>query len=304
MSRPLHWLIVGPGALGLLYAGKLARAGHAVSVWGKEGALCGQSFQWTDLAGNTHRWQSVKEELAVDVVLVVTKIFQSDAATQALLQTGRVSSNCPIILMHNGLGAGEALRRLHPEQPLLLATSRHGALKEAFNQVRHTGQGSTLLGLYRGKLGVEKQNTLVDSLNTALGETQWHFNILEPLWHKLVINAVINPLTAREGVCNGEILQPSYQDEVLSLCQQACNVAQAEGIPLEHQALLHQIHQVAQATAQNRSSMLQDVSQHRQTEIDYINGYLVRCGHKHQIPVPAHEKVLEQIHQLSLHSKE
>lgn len=294
----MHWLIVGPGALGQLYAGKLAQLGHGISFWGRQGLAPNLPYQWQDLAGLKHHWQSQAGEPPIDVVLVVTKVFQSDEATQAVLNSGLISATCPLILMHNGLGAGEQLARLHPEQALLLASSRHGALKLSDREVFHTGQGSTQLGLVKGVLPSESQLNITEALQAATGETSWHDRILEPLWHKLVINSVINPLTARDQIRNGALLQQSYQGEMTRLCQQACQVAEAEGVPLKSEALLAQILQVAEATAQNQSSMLQDLLLHRPTEIDYINGYLVRCAQRHGIEVPDHEQVLEQIHQL------
>lgn len=304
MSKPLHWLLVGPGALGQLYAGKLALAGHTVSVWSRHGVVPAQDYQWYDLDSQIHLWQSQSTTPPIDVVLVVTKVFQSNQATQAVLESGLVHADCPIILMHNGLGAEANLQRLSVQQPLLLASSRHGALKEGPNRVRHTGQGSTLLGLYQGELSKALQNQLILAFEQALTDSHWQENILEPLWHKLIINSVINPLTARERICNGKILQPQYEQEVHQLCQEACLVAQAEGFPMDSEAMLKQVQQVAQATAQNKSSMLQDVLQHRKTEIDYINGYLIRCAQAHQIPVPAHEQIVGHIYSFNSSSTE
>lgn len=290
-----HWLIVGPGALGQLYAGKLAQAGHSLSLWGRNGLFPHQKHSIIDLSGATYTWHNQGTLQPIDAVLVTTKIYQSDDATQAVLTSGLITANCPIILMHNGLGAGQHLKRLCQEQPLLLASSRHGALKETDTNIRHTGQGMTQLGLVQGNLSSALQISLCETLNQAIGEVIWHENILIPLWQKLVINSVINPLTARDRVANGQLLAPSYQPEIEALCQQACWVANHCGIPLVAEDLLAQIQRVLKATALNTSSMLQDVLQHRQTEIDYINGYLIQRAKEHQILVPHHEQVLAAV---------
>lgn len=293
-----HWLIVGPGALGQLYAAKLALAGHPVSLWGRSGPITPNAYEYVDLAGHSYHWRSAQVSNAISRILVATKIFQSDQALQAVLDSGLVTHSCPILLMHNGLGAGERITRLSPAQPLLLASSRHGAFKHSATQVQHTGQGLTQLGLVAGHFTQTEKARLCDELELALGEFEWHSTILTPLWQKLVINSVINPITARDQIKNGTLLEEKYQQESETLCQQACYIAQLEGIDLKHKELFKQIKQVAQATAQNTSSMLQDRLQQRATEIDYINGYLLQKAQQHGVAIPAHEKLLKTIQQI------
>ncbi len=294
----MQWLISGPGALGQLYAGLLAQAGHEITFWGRQGPLPASSYELETQTGESYRWQSQSHTGPFDVVLVTTKIFQSDTATQHLLAHGQLDNQCPLILLHNGLGAGEALE-LPKGQPLLLASSRQGALKLGSHQVRHTGLGITQLGLIRGELSTQAQELLLLALKDAVTKVEWHQNIFIPLWQKLVINAVINPLTARDQIVNGDLLQPHYQSQMELLCQQACQVARADGVALEAKTLLAQIEQVLHATATNFSSMMQDIRHQRATEIDYINGYLVRRAQVHGLDVTAHAQLVQQIHQIS-----
>ncbi|MEJ2597857.1 MAG: 2-dehydropantoate 2-reductase, partial [Anaerolineales bacterium] len=107
------------------------------------------------------------------------------------------------------------------------------------------------------------------------------------LWGKLVINAAINPLTALLGVPNGALLQrPSAHRLMAAAAAEAVAVAAARDVALPHSDPLETILAVAQRTAENRSSMLQDVQRRAPTEIDAINGAIVRLGEQAETPTP------------------
>lgn len=294
-----HWLIVGPGALGLLYAGQLAKQGHPVSLWGRSGEIPQSRYSWEQRPGKVVQWESTPYSNAITRILVVTKSFQSHSALISLFKKTSLSPFCPLILMHNGLGAQEEAPRLSDEQPLLLASSRQGALKVSPHHIKHTGQGITQIGLYQGELKQEEQLQLQQELQAATEQCHWHQHILEPMWQKLVINSVINPLTALHQVPNGQLLAAEFSETLSSLCFTACQIAQHEGLQLESTAMLSQVKDVIQATASNRSSMLEDVCKQRPTEIDYINGYLVKKALRHGINAANHQKLVDQIHQIN-----
>ena len=133
-------------------------------------------------------------------------------------------------------------------------------------------------------------------------------------WKKLVANCTINPLTALRRVPNGQLIVSSnntdhrharYMDiNILSkLVQELSQVAQAEIFEsrpdaLSFDNLLGFVHQVIRDTAQNCSSMLQDIENHRTTEINYLNAYAVRLGQKHGINMDANNYILQEVMRL------
>ncbi|KOO09902.1 2-dehydropantoate 2-reductase, partial [Vibrio xuii] len=100
-------------------------------------------------------------------------------------------------------GTAERIASLLPHNPLVLATTTHGAYRPAPSHVQHTGKGITQLGGYNAK-GLQCQ-FLEQVFHHALPNSRWHPNIQEALWHKLAINCAINPLTALHQITNGEL---------------------------------------------------------------------------------------------------
>jgi 2-dehydropantoate 2-reductase len=127
-------------------------------------------------------------------------------------------------------------------------------------------------------------------------------NLQSLTWGKLAINCAINPLTALLRVPNGELLN---RPEALSLMDSAANevaaVAGAKGIKLPFANVAQRAREVAYATASNRSSMFQDILRGAPTEVDAINGAVVREGHSLNVPTPTNEKLWRSVKTLENH---
>jgi 2-dehydropantoate 2-reductase len=108
-------------------------------------------------------------------------------------------------------------------------------------------------------------------------------------WDKLLINAVINPITALSRRQNGVVLSPGLQGMVERLVEECAAVSAKEGYGADRGTILNLINNVASNTSENTSSMLQDVLKGKGTEIDSINGYLIWLAKKHGIQTPINE---------------
>lgn len=138
----------------------------------------------------------------------------------------------------------------------------------------------------------------VKALMSAFKPACWDDNIQVRLWEKLAINSVINPLTALANIKNGTLTQAEYLPKIKQLVDEFCEVSELEGFKFEPQKILNLILTVAKNTANNYSSMNQDIHHHRLTEIDYINGYLLKIAAKHQLVLPHHQVLFDQIKQV------
>jgi 2-dehydropantoate 2-reductase len=115
------------------------------------------------------------------------------------------------------------------------------------------------------------------------------------VWAKLFVNVGINALTAIHGCRNGELLDmPAVRAQLVEAVREAAAVARALGIPIVADPVAATL-EVCRATAENVSSMLQDVRQQRPTEIDAINGAVVEHGHRLQISVPVNEFLVSKV---------
>ena len=175
-------------------------------------------------------------------------------------------------------------------QPLLMATTTHAARRDG-NIIVHVASGVTHIGPARDEDG--DYSYLADTLQTVLPDVAWHNNIRPQLWRKLAVNCVINPLTALWDCPNGELKH--HPQEVATLCAEVASVIEREGLHTSADDLRYYVEQVIDSTAENISSMLQDVRALRHTEIDYITGYLLKRARAHGITVPENARLYDLV---------
>ncbi len=272
--------ILGIGAIGQLLAQQLAAAGlepwllprantPSLAEQGEEQVytleLGDQSLQTSFLC----LAQDSSKLKQLDLLLVTVKAYQVEAALEPLLP--KLPPDCRILLLHNGLGPHQSLAAKLNGRPLSLGTTSQGALKLSSNHIRQTGSGLTQIG---DLIGASMPEAMKTTLLNAIPGSQWSDAILEALWQKLAVNAVINPLTAIHRVNNGALAAPEFEGTICAILDELLQVAKQEGIALTFDALHARVKEVIRLTAANYSSMYQDLKHGRKTEIDYINGYL------------------------------
>lgn len=289
----MNIVILGPGAIGRLWAYQLHKAGHQVALWGTQpaGEYC---LIQDELAPITLAYNQPATLEHADLLLVCVKAWQVGTALLPLLD--KLAPQTILLFIHNGMGALDTLTERLSDHPLLMATTTHGALKQGAHHVMHTGQGTTQLGAVNAQ--GERCDFLVDVLNHALPHVLWTDNIRYALWHKLAINCVINPLTAIENCRNGQLANANYRPLLNQLINELVGVMQAEQVPIEPQQLTESIDRVIEATSQNYSSMQQDIAQQRPTEIDFITGYVIKKAAQHGLTVPLNQHLYQQVHSL------
>jgi 2-dehydropantoate 2-reductase len=281
-------LIAGTGALACLFAARLASSGVEVVMLGNwpEGlaALRTHGVRLLDLDGSTQSFPvGVMEGDACagsfTQSLVLVKSWQTERTIHQLERC--VSEDGIVLTLQNGLGNYEVLTRILGKERVALGVTTVGARLLAPGLVQFTGTGKISIDAHPnlGYIGeqLEKAGFTVELVSdpTAL------------LWGKLVINAAINPLTAILRVPNGELLErPSARELLAEAACEAARVAEKLGIKLPYADAVKAVEDVAQKTASNLSSMLQDVLSGRVTEIEAINGAIVNNGEKTGVDTP------------------
>jgi 2-dehydropantoate 2-reductase len=287
-------IIVGPGAIGSLWACKLSLAGHNVSLWARqtEPNLTLQIGNHNEpLSFTNHDDDAVKQ---ADLVIVTVKAWQVAPAIAPLLPL--LCPDTVLLFIHNGMGALDGIADKLHYYPVVVGTTTHGALKTGGNRVHHTGIGTTQIGAFNAT--GSQCHFLVEVLQHALPTVSWHDNIQEALWLKLFINCAINPLTALYQCENGQLGEPLFRAKWQALLDEMMWVIEAEQLNYSRDDLHEIILGVINATSANRSSMHQDIANQRQTEIDYITGYLLNVGKRHQIELPLHQQLFDQIKEI------
>lgn len=301
----MHIGIIGGGSLGLLFAGKFAQAGievHMITrtmeqamLLRQHGVLLHEDDDVVSVplkAVHIHDDQTKQMLPRFDWLFIFVKQHHIDEGFIHDL-TYWTEQEVPLLCFQNGIGHIERLAQSIPSSLIHTAITSEAALKLSPCEVKHTGKGQTLIGHedQQYALSEAEANHLTKMLQLAGFTAFSSKNIKRIVWEKLLVNAVINPLTAILKVTNGELLSTAHWREVMSmLYDEGRAVAQSVGIDLAHHNWDH-LAAVCQATSNNRSSMLQDVLAGRETEIEWINGALIRIAEQQQLPVPTHRAV-------------
>lgn len=298
----MHWHILGAGAIGLLWAAKLEKAGHRVSLILHTPE---KLTQYTDTGGfaltennRTERFtpsaQLANQSDPISHLLITTKSF---AVTEAFASIQhRLSSHTRILLLHNGMGPQQQLTEANPQLEIWAGSTTDGAYFERPWHLIRAGIGTTQVG----RLSNAGNDQLFEALSSTDDQLELAEDIQNVLWRKLAINCAINPLTALYNCRNGELLK--YTDRraaMAQLCKEIDDVAHTLGITLFERKLMEQAWDVAELTSDNYSSMQQDVSHQRPNEIETITGYFCAIADQAHIATPANHLVLEAIRGLS-----
>lgn len=236
-----------------------------------------------------------------DAVVVLVKTIDTDAALDAIaphIRPGQV-----VFTLQNGLGNAERIRQsLGPELVVLPGTTSQAATRVGPGDVVHAGEGPTLLGFTD-----PNDAAIAAKLAAILTAAGWPAaatpDIARSLWQKVAVNAAINGLTALGAFPNGAIANdPALLESAEIIAEEAASVARAKGIELG--GMRGAVLNTATATADNRSSMLQDIEAGRRTELPAIHGAILAAGQETGVDTPvirvvaavirAREQMMEQ----------
>ena len=202
--------------------------------------------------------------------------------------------------MQNGIGHLELLKDKQKPPSIVIGVTAQGANLVAPGHVRHAGDGLTRVGFLKS-VSFSKSLLLAkmcNMLNYGGIETVIVDNIMDYVWSKLLINAGINALTAIHRYPNGKLLESAdIKDRLTDAVSEGAAVARTLGINLIGDPLAMTL-AVCSKTAQNLSSMLQDVNNGRPTEIDSINGAIAAAGRKLDIPTPVNDALVHEIKEI------
>lgn len=296
-----QWSLLGCGALGGVVASLLTISGQSTRVLLRDHhqSTLHPGTDFTSLEGQVQLLNIergfVSKPGKIKRLLVMTKASQVIAALTPL--AGKLDAAVPIVLLHNGMGIAEQVVEMFPHNPVIAGVTSHGAMRCGHFVFRHTGKGETWLGPINE--AAKAHAALADDLATALGQAGWDEHVLVRQWQKLAINCAINPLTALYKLKNGELAGPRFADVLQQICVEVADVMCAEGIATTAEELQRRAMTVVELTADNYSSMYQDMELGRETEIEAITGFLLSKAAKHGIAVPVNQGLYQAIKEKS-----
>ncbi len=259
--------IIGGGSIGLLFAGYLAeshdvtiftRTEHQANEINKKGITIEKKNNVKTF--NVQAKISSSSVKEMDLLFIAVKQY---ILTDLLTQLKDIEKVGMICFLQNGMGHIEHIKQLQ-NATILVGIVEHGALKVDNTTVIHTGIGQTKIGTYKGNVPV------LENIHTDF-PIEFHDDWFDILSNKLVVNAVINPLTALYRVKNGELLENSYfHKQMKNVFRDIVSI-----IPTNEEKMWELVTTICKNTASNKSSMLRDIEEGRKTEIDAILGYIL-----------------------------
>jgi 2-dehydropantoate 2-reductase len=287
--------IVGCGAVGSLFAANLAQLDD-VDVWAYDAsqphvdAINTHGLRLSgagDVVARLRATTDARELPPCDFGIVATKAMHTDAAIAA---TAHAFADGYVATVQNGIGNEETLAR-HVTRVIRGTTFPAGKLLEP-GHVQWDVKGDTTLGPF-GDTPLEPVAQLADACTRGGMPTHAVEDARGPQWRKVIFNASTNPIGALTGLTHGRVCErPDLRALVTGLVDEGKAVAAAQGIVLDADPEELIDHAAKPEVAyDHKASMLQDVEARRQTEIDYLNGGIVRFGREHGVPTPLNEAI-------------
>lgn len=298
------WHILGAGALGSLWATRLARAGLPVRLILRSAQRLDEYQRAGGLGlrenGNLERFDIPAElpdaPTTIRRLLVACKAYDAEAAVSRV--AARLAPGAELLLLQNGLGSQQAIAERWPQARCIFVSSTEGAYRETDFQVLFAGRGQNWLGDPHGGAAP----AWLSELDLAGIAQTWSTEILSRLWRKLALNCAINPLTVLHDCRNGELLQ--HPAQLAALSEELGRLLVASGQPAAANDLENEVLRVIEATAANYSSMHQDVRLGRRTEIAYLLGHACATAETLGLPTPKlhalHQRLREHLRQRGL----
>jgi 2-dehydropantoate 2-reductase len=279
--------VIGAGAVGCYYGGLLLKAGHDVTFIGRQPHV--DAINAHGLLLDT---QSFKGHLPAkaatdttalaspDLVLFCVKSADTEEAGRSI--AGRLRPETSVLTLQNGVDNPQRLSAVtgHAVIPAVVYV---GSEMAGPGHVRHHGGGDLAIG------AAPESQALAQTLGAAGIGTTIADDIDVTLWSKLVINCAFNALSAVAGISYGPMLEvEGTRDVVARAVQEAVMVARASGVSMPED-ILQQILKIPAAMPNQMSSTAQDVARGKPSEIDFLNGYVVRKGAELGVATPTNQ---------------
>jgi 2-dehydropantoate 2-reductase len=289
--------VVGCGAVGSLFAANLAQLDDvdvwAFDVWPEHvAAINERGLRLTgagDVVGRLRATSDPGEVPTSDFGIVATKSMHTGPAVAAVAHAfahGAVAS------VQNGVGNEEAIAE-HVPRVIRGTTFPAGKILEP-GVVQWDVKGETTIGPFEPRpAALDEVERLADACTRAGMPTSAVTDARGPQWRKLIFNAATNPVGALTGLTHGRVCEdPELRAFVTGLVDEGKAVAAAQSIELdEDPETLIDFAARPEVAYDHKASMLQDVEARRQTEIDFLNGGIVRFGREHGVRTPLNEAV-------------
>jgi 2-dehydropantoate 2-reductase len=292
--------VVGAGAMGSIFGARFHQAGHEtvlvdvvqplVDTINAEGVTVVRGDDET-----VTRVPATTDPAAVgpvDIVVFFTKCYHTSSAAESARPL--VGPDTAVASLQNGWGNGDVLAAAYPPGQVVLGVTYNSGLLQGPGRVLHPAEQPTLVGSFSD--GGDGAARLAEALESAGLAATVASPVRPEIWKKLILNAASLPASALTGMTAGALgTSQDMLDLVSETTREAVAVAQALGYDIDFEERIGTILGLVEKAGPTKASMLQDVEAGRRTEIDVINGAVVRAADEVGVPVPINRTLMQLI---------
>ena len=292
--------VVGAGAMGSIFGARFHQAGHEtvlvdvvqplVDTINAEGVTVvrGDDETVTHVPATT----DPAAVGPVDIVVFFTKCYHTSSAAESARPL--VGPDTAVASLQNGWGNGDVLAAAYPPGQVVLGVTYNSGLLQGPGRVLHPAEQPTLVGSFSD--GGDGAARLAEALESAGLAATVASPVRPEIWKKLILNAASLPASALTGMTAGALgTSQDMLDLVSETTREAVAVAQALGYDIDFDERIGTILGLVEKAGPTKASMLQDVEAGRRTEIDVINGAVVRAADEVGVPVPINRTLMQLI---------
>ena len=294
-----HIAVVGAGAVGSFYGAMLARAGHRVTLIGRPAHVQATMLNGLKLdLATSSTTEVIQIEASSDLSslqtadLVLFCVKSTDSASVALQIAPHLSPHALIMSLQNGV-ENAALIAQHVPHAVIPCVVYVATEIPAPGCVKHHGRGDLVIGTMKVSRLSDPQKTLqeiVELFGSAQVPVQISQNVMVELWSKLMINCAFNAISGLAQIQYGKLAAlESVRNTQTALVKEVLAVAQADGIHLSEAVALQAVAQISVTMGSQKSSTAQDMARSKPSEIDHLNGFIVRRGQALGVATPVNQ---------------
>lgn len=293
-------VVVGAGAVGSFYGAMLARAGHPVTLIGREAhvqATLRDGLQ-LQMAGQMHsvKLAATTDVAAVreaDLVLVCVKSTDTEAVARQIAPLLR--PDALVLSLQNGVDNADTLARHIHHQPVVPAVVYVATAMPAPGVVAHYGRGDLVIGPRHAQAAADaaqqrQLQALVELFASAAVPVRISPDVMAELWSKLMVNCAYNAISGLAQQPYGRLAAlPAILEVQRAVVREVVAVAQAAGVAMVLEDALAAMERIAPAMPAQLSSTAQDMARGKPSEIDHLNGFVARRGAELGVATPVNQ---------------
>jgi len=280
-------IVLGAGAVGSIYGALLTKK-NDVTLIGNKAHVDAVNSKGLSISGDINQTFYLKADTQIceipenTLIILTTKAYDSAKAIKRIKKLLR--KDTVILVLQNGLGNEEVVKRVAGDKAKILR-----AITTMATEFFEPGK----IRFWSGETIIERKEfakRIAEIINGCKLKARLSDDINTEVWNKLVVNCVVNPLSALFQVRNSELVSDSLKTVRHGIVRECVEVGKAEGITFPKDLEKKADEKISSYT--NFSSMYQDVMKGKKTEIDFLNGKVVELGRKHNIPTPVNETLV------------